>query len=132
MARYPLESVTVVEARVANMDAVDEIVSMFTTKVTKEKLFELLMRHRVPSAPVRDLNDVLNDPHMLARHALDWIDHPDLGRIPVPNSPMRCEGVNPMPIVPSPRLGEDNKEVYGMWLGTADDEIGKLRDQGMI
>ena len=37
-----------------------------------------------------------------------------------------------MPIVPIPRLGEDNKEVYGMWLGMAADEIGKLWDQRVI
>jgi crotonobetainyl-CoA:carnitine CoA-transferase CaiB-like acyl-CoA transferase len=120
------------KARVENIDAVDEIVSAFTARFSKENLFQLLMRHRVPAAPVRDLQEVVNDPHMLARKALEWIDHPDLGHIPVPNSPMRYEGAEPMPIVPSRRLGEDNRKVYGDWLGIADDEIDRLRVHGVI
>ena len=123
---------TNLRARVANIEAVDEIVSAFTRKFTKQDLFELLMRHRVASAPVRDLKDVVHDPHMLARRALEWIEHPDLGNIPLPNSPMRYEGTDPMPIVPSRRLGEDNRQVYGKWLGLPDDEIDTLVAEGVI
>jgi len=90
------------------------------------------MKHRVPAAPVRDLNEVINDPHMLARRALEWVEHPTLGRIPLPNSPMRYEGSAPMAIVPSRRLGEDNREVYGAWLGIASEEIDALASDGVI
>jgi crotonobetainyl-CoA:carnitine CoA-transferase CaiB-like acyl-CoA transferase len=120
------------KARVANMDAVDEIVGAFTSGSTREELFELLMRHRVPSAPVRDLEDVVHDRHMLARRALEWIDHPEMGRIPVPNSPMRYEGAEPLPIAPSRRLGQDNERVYGEWLGLREAEVEKLRADGII
>lgn len=120
------------KTRVANLDAVDEIVGSFTRQFDKQQLFELLMKHRVACAPVRDLDEVVNDPHMHARRALEWIDHPDLGRIPVPNSPLRYEGVPPMAIVPSRRLGEDNRAVYGDWLGLADAEIAALRSEDVI
>jgi len=120
------------KARVANIDVVDEIVGRFTRRYDKEALFALLMKHRVPSAPVRDLNDVVNDPHMLARRALEWVEHPTLGRVPLPNSPMRYEGSAPMAIVPSRRLGEDNREVYGAWLGMASEEIDALASEGVI
>ena len=69
---------------------------------------------------------------MLARRALEWIDHPDLGNIPVPNSPMRYEGAEPLPIAASRRLGQDNEQVYGTWLGLPEAEIGKLRSEGII
>ena len=120
------------KARVANIETVDEIVSAFTCKYTKEDLFELLMKHRVPSAPVRDLKEVVHDPHMLARRALEWVEHPDLGNIPLPNSPMRYDGMEPMPIVPSRRLGEDNRQVYGNWLGLPNNEIDTLVAEGVI
>src|SRR2546425_5575776 len=68
------------KTRVANIDAVDEIVGGFTQRFAKQALFELLLKHRVPCAPVRDLDEVGNDPHMLARRALQWIEHPELGR----------------------------------------------------
>ena len=120
------------KTRVANMDAVDAQVGEFTQRFTKQALFELLLKHRVPCAPVRDLDEVVNDPHMLARRALQWIDHPELGRIPVQSSPLRFEGVEPLPIVPSRRLGEDNATVFGDWLGLSADEIAALKSAAVI
>ncbi len=118
--------------RVEHMNEVDAIVGSFTGRYTRQELFELLLEHRVPCAPVRDLDEVVNDPHMLARRALQWIDHPQLGRIPVQSSPLRFEGVEPAAIVPSRQLGEDNASVYGDWLGLSRNEIAGLRDGGVI
>jgi len=118
--------------RVANMDKVDEIVGEFTHRFSRQALFELLLKHRVPCAPVRDLDEVVNDPHMLERRALQWIEHPELGRIPVQSSPLRFEGADPMPIVPSRRLGEDNHVVYGDWLGLSAEEIAALEREAVI
>lgn len=120
------------KTRVANIDAVDEIVGEFTARFAKQPLFELLMRHRVPCAPVRDLDEVVNDPHLHARRALEWIEHPELGRIPVPGSPLRFEGVDPQPIVPSKRLGADNTAVYRDWLGLSDAEVAALTREEVI
>lgn len=120
------------KARVAHIDAVDALVGEFAARYAKEELFQLLMQHRVPSAPVRDLQDVIHDPHMLARRAIEWIDHPDLGKVPVPNSPIRYVGSEPLAIVPSRRLGQDNKAVYGDWLGLPKDEIEQLRADGVV
>jgi crotonobetainyl-CoA:carnitine CoA-transferase CaiB-like acyl-CoA transferase len=118
--------------RVANMDRVDEIVSSFTSRYDKQALFELLMKHRVPCAPVRDLDEVVNDPHLHARGALAWIDHPTLGRIPVQRSPLRFHGAEPPPLVPSRRLGEDNRAVYGNWLGLSESAITELESEEVI
>ncbi len=119
-------------ARVANMDAVDALVGEFSARFGREELFQLLLKNRVPCAPVRDLQDVTHDPHMLARRAIEWIDHPDLGNVPLPNSPMRYEGTEPLPIVPSRRLGEDNDKVYGDWLGLPPDELARLKAEAVI
>ncbi len=120
------------KTRVAHMDDVDAIVGDFTQRFAKQQLFELLQKHRVPCAPVRDLDEVVNDPHLHARGFLQWLDHPELGRIPVPNSPLRFEGAEPLPIRPSRKLGEDNVAVYGDWLGISKSEIAALQAEGVI
>ena len=120
------------QGRVSNIDAVDALVGEFTGRFTKEDLFQLLMQHRVPCAPVRDLQDVIHDPHMLARRAIEWIDHPDLGKVPVPNSPIRYEGSEPLAIVPSRQLGQDNDAVYSDWLGLPQGEVEQLRADGVL
>ena len=46
----------------------------------KQALFDALIARHVPCAPVRNLAEVVNDPHMHARGALERIEHPELGR----------------------------------------------------
>jgi formyl-CoA transferase len=120
------------KSRVAHMDEVDAIVSAWTAGQPKQALFELLMRHHVACAPVRDLVDVVNDPHMHARGALQWIDHPALGRIVVQHSPLRFDGVPLMPLTASAGLGEHNAAIYGDWLGLTAEELAALEAEGVI
>ena len=119
-------------ARVANIDETDAVVTEWSSKLTRAEIFELTRRTRVPSAPVRDLVEVTADPHMHARGMLEEIDHPELGRITVPNSPLRYHGVEPLPPTPSPRLGQHNREIYGRLLGLSDPEIDALQAEGAI
>jgi CoA:oxalate CoA-transferase len=108
------------------------LVAGFTALHPKKALFELLMGHRVPCAPVRDLDEVINDEHMHARRALEWVEHPLYGRVCLPNSPLRFDGVEPMAIRPSGTLGRDNEEVYGEWLGLSKSELVKLQAEEVI
>ena len=118
--------------RVEHMDQIDELVSGFTSKHKKQALFDLLMRHRVPCAPVRNLDEVVNDVHMHQRRALEWVEHPMYGRVCLPNSPLRFDGVEPMALKPSGELGRDNREVYGDWLGLSVAEVAQLAREEVI
>ena len=118
--------------RVEHMDEIDELVSGFTSKHEKQALFDLLMRHRVPCAPVRNLDEVVNDAHMHQRRALEWVQHPMYGRVCLPNSPLRFDGVEPMALKPSGELGRDNREVYGDWLGLSEAELARLVREEVI
>ncbi len=123
---------TTLKSRVANMVTVDAIVGEFTARFDKQPLFELLTKHRVPCAPVRDLDEVINDPHLHERGALQWQEHPQLGRIPVQASPLRFTGSDPLPITPSRVLGADNDAIYGDWLGLSQAERDGLVKEGVI
>ena len=120
------------KTRVAHIDEVDDLVSRWTGRRTKAALVETLLAHRVPHAPVRDLNEVINDPHMHERGSLRWIDHPQYGRIVVQNSPIRYEGLAPMPLVPSSPLGAQNRDVYCDWLGLSEQELDELHKDGTV
>ncbi len=120
------------KGRVAHMDEIDELVGGFTARFAKQELFDLLMRNRVACSPVRDLDEVVNDKHMHARRALEWVEHPMYGRVCLPNTPMRFDGVEPMAIRPSGELGCDNRAVYRDWLGLSDGEVTQLAEEGVI
>ena len=120
------------KSRVEHMDDIDDLVSGFTQAWSKKDLFDVLMKHHVPCAPVRNLDEVVNDAHMHSRRALEWVEHPIYGRVCLPNSPLRFDGVEPMAIRPSGELGRDNKEVFGDWLGLSVDEIAQLQHDEVI
>ncbi len=120
------------KSRVDHMDDIDALVSDFTARHSKQHLFDLLMRHRVPCAPVRKLDEVVNDVHMHERGALEWVDHPMYGRVCLMRSPLRFEGSEPLAIRPSGELGRDNREVYGQWLGLSDSQLQQLVDEEVI
>ena len=103
--------------RVEAIDDVDAAVSAWTRQHSKSDVFAHLMRHNVPCAPVRDLDEVMNDPNMHARASLQWQNHPELGRIVVPHSPLRFAGVPLAALVPSRELGADTLAVLRQRLG---------------
>jgi crotonobetainyl-CoA:carnitine CoA-transferase CaiB-like acyl-CoA transferase len=118
--------------RVENQVATDALVTEWTSQHGKSEIFEIAKRHRIPCAPVRDLVEVMNDRHMHERGALEWIDHPELGRVVVPTTPLRLHGAPKVPTTPSPALGESNVEIYGDWLGLPMAEITELKRSGVI
>ena len=69
---------------------------------------------------------------MLARGSLQTIDHPELGRINVPHTPLNLHGLPRIPLAPSKPLGAENEGVYGGWLGLSPEEIARLRDADAI
>lgn len=105
--------------RVAAMDEVDALVAEWTQRFPKQTVFEMLMDAGVPCAPVRDLDEVMHDPNMHARGALQTQQHPELGPIIVPHSPLRFSGVTPRPLQPSRKLGADTQQVLAGRLGGA-------------
>lgn len=121
---------TSLKDRVAHIDAIDALVGAWTAPQNKEALFALLQAHRVPCAPVRNLDEVVNDPHMHARGALHWQDHPELGRIVVPHSPLRFAGTEQRPLEPSRPLGADADAVLAR-LGLPPDAIAALHRDGV-
>ena len=74
----------------------------------------------------------MNDPHMHERGMLERIDHPELGEIVVPASPLRLHGTDKVEAGPSPTVGQHNAEIYGSWLGLSMAELAELKDAGVI
>ncbi len=118
--------------RAAHEEQIDEIMGAFAVRFGRDELFKLLLKHRVPCAPVRDLAEVTNDPHLHARGMLQWMDHPQYGRIAAARSPLRFDDVPLMPLIPSAKLGGQNAEVYSGWLGLSQAEFERLQKEEVI
>jgi len=118
--------------RVAHLDETDALVGAWTRTLGKMEVFTIAKRYRIPCAPVRDVAEVMHDPHMHERGMLEWIEHDEIGRIVVPTSPLRFHGADAVATTPSPKLGQHNADIYGGWLGLSSDEIANLTRSGVI
>jgi crotonobetainyl-CoA:carnitine CoA-transferase CaiB-like acyl-CoA transferase len=119
-------------ARVTHIEETDALVAEWTRTLGKMEVFARTKEYRIPCAPVRNPVEVMNDPHMHGRGMLEHIDHPELGPIVVPTTPLRLHGAATAPAGPSPTIGQHNAEIYGGWLGLAATEIEELRKEGVI
>ncbi len=104
-------------ARCAIMDEVDALVADWTSTLSRAQVLEAAASHRFPAAPVREMAEVVRDPHLHARGMLADFDHPELGPVVLPNSPLRFDGLPPMPLRASPSLGQDNARILGQAAG---------------
>ena len=80
--------------RTDNMAATEAVVTAWTTSLGKAEVAAAAKRYNIPCAPVRNAVEVMNDPHMHERGMLERIEHPSLGEIVVPNSPLRLHGAD--------------------------------------
>jgi CoA:oxalate CoA-transferase len=117
-------------ARVEYFAVVDELIEGWTIGMTRDDVARRMLAARVPCAPVRGLAEVIVDENMHARGSLQWVDHPALGRVVLPHSPLVFEGTPRRPIEPSLPLGAGNDDVLGEWLGHTPDEIAAFRAAG--
>lgn len=118
--------------RAAHMAEIDAIVTAWTRTLGKMEIFAAASRARIPAAPVRNVAEIMSDPHMHGRGMLEHIDHPQLGRVVLPNSPLRLHGAAKVAPTPSPKVGADNLSIYGDWLGLSAGEISEMRAEGVI
>jgi CoA:oxalate CoA-transferase len=90
------------------------------------------MAHRVPCAPVRDLAEVVADPHLHERGFLQHQDHPELGPITVQGSPLRFHGDDARRLEPSHALGADTDAVLRDRLHLTASQIAALRQDKVV
>jgi len=99
------------ERRAARMQEVDDLVAQWTMQHTTAEIFAMSRAHRFPAAPVRPLIEVVADPVMHERGMLRRFEHPVLGSVVLPASPVRFEDSEMPATRPEPALGQDQEAV---------------------
>ena len=118
-------------ARVENRDfVVSTLEEMFAIR-SKDEWLEVLDRHDIPNAPVNDIAEVFADDQVLARGMVQTYEHPTVGAVRYPPSPVKFSGWENSN-EPAPMLGEHTAMVLAARLGLDDTEISRLADQGVI
>ncbi len=112
-------------------EEVDRIVGEWTRPRTKRDVFEAMIAADVPCGIVLDIAEVLQDDDLNARGVFADIDHPGLGPLRLPRSPI-VFGDEPAGVEASPFLGQHNAVLYQELLGYDNARIAQLTDDGVI
>jgi len=120
------------ENRHARETEINAMIEAWSQELPRDEAFAILRENRVPVAPIRNLEDVKNDPHMHARGTLQRMTHPAMGEIVLARPPIRLSEYDAPEIEFFPEPGADADAVLEEWLGLGAAEIAALRETGVI
>ena len=117
--------------RARHADELDEIVGGWVAALDHQDVLAACREAGVPISTVYDVRDIIADPQYTALGAIATVEDPDLGPLRMVSTPFRLSRTPATIRWTGPRLGAHNEIVYGR-LGLGEDELGKLREDGVI
>jgi crotonobetainyl-CoA:carnitine CoA-transferase CaiB-like acyl-CoA transferase len=118
--------------RVEHADELDRLIQEWIGKHTTEEVLAAFAEHEAAIAPINSIADIVRDPHYAARETITTVEHPRLGPIRMQNVIPRLTETPGRIDHPGPELGEHNREVYVGELGLGDEELERLKAEGVI
>ncbi|HLZ71994.1 MAG TPA: CoA transferase [Dehalococcoidia bacterium] len=112
--------------RKAHEDDLEAIVTAWTRERDAWAITEQLQALGVPAAPVMDMREVAEDPHLNARGFYVRLEHPEAGRQQHAGIPWQLHGTPLSVRKPAPCMGEDNEYVVMQLLGRSRAEYERL------
>ncbi len=120
------------EDRVANAEELIPILKAMFIEKPVEHWLELMEASGIPAGPILDVGQTLEHPQVQARGMVVSLPHPTAGTVKVTGSPIRLSDT-PAEVGPAPPLlGQHSDEILSEILGMSQEEIDRLREQGVI
>ena len=113
-------------------DEVDALLEPWLMAKTRAEIFEACQANRVPVAPVRTIDEVVNDPHLRGRDYFVEVDRAETGIRKYPGAPYKFSKAPWRISRPAPLLGEHDEGIYCHRLGYSKEELAQLRKAGVI
>ncbi len=109
-----------------------EVLGRFIKAHTADQIYRGSQERRFPWGIVRSPDENLEDPHFWERGFFEEVEHPELGQSYVYPGRPYVFNKTPWRTHRAPLLGEHNRSVYGDELGIGDQELERLRRDGVI
>ena len=121
-----------VPSRMAHQEILEKCVAEWALGAPADELVRRLDDAGVPCAKVASLPDVIGSPQIAAREMVVEVEHPRLGPLRIPGSPIKMDRSGPKVRKAPPTVGEDTEEVFAHVLGVSAEEVRALRDEGVL
>jgi crotonobetainyl-CoA:carnitine CoA-transferase CaiB-like acyl-CoA transferase len=117
--------------RVDNRSSLDSLLEAEFEGYTTDEAVALLDDHGVPASEVKDMEAVFDSPQVEARGMRQSVDHPTVGPVEMPGSPMHFSSTPTTVRRHPPLLGEHTREVLREF-GYSDAEVDEFVDEGVV
>ena len=118
--------------RSRNGDLLDEAVAKWIADRPLSEVSEEFERVGAALAPIYDIEQLMSDPHVIARDTITTVDDEDLGPVKMQNLMVRMLGTPGSIRFPGRRLGQDNEQVYQQSLGFDTEQVAELKAKGVL
>jgi crotonobetainyl-CoA:carnitine CoA-transferase CaiB-like acyl-CoA transferase len=115
-----------------NNDLIDPYATEYAAGRNKAEIAEVCQARGIPCTAVNTPEDFSRDPHVKAREFITEVEHPVIGRHSYLGSAYRLSKTPCRVSRPAPLLGQHNQEIYGSELGFSDEELARLKTEGII
>lgn len=119
-------------ARATHAHELDALIGRWTSARTTADVLRALQAESVPSAAVDTVAEAVRNPQLVHRGLILSIDHPGLGPVALPGSPIRLSASAPPARAPAPLIGQHTREIYAGWLDLSEREIEDLEAAHVI
>jgi len=97
--------------RIQNSEALLPIIEKRFGEKPRAEWLEVLAAHDIPAAPVKTIQEFMNDPAVQHHDMVHEYDHPDVGRLRLIGQPLAFAGTPTRDPGPPPTLGQHTDEV---------------------
>ena len=118
--------------RSRNGDLLDDAVAKWIAARPLSEVTAEFERVGAALAPIYDVEQLMNDPHVRARDSITTVDDEDLGPLKMQNLMVRMLGTPGSIRFPGRRLGQDNEQFYRESLGLDPEQVAALEAKGVL
>ncbi len=117
--------------RTANHIALRSLLNTIFEEKATEEWRVLLDQSGIPNGPINSIDQVVNDPQIIAREMIVDIEHPMAGETSLPGIPIKLSETPGNIRRPAPLLGEHTAQIFQELLGYEPEKVQDLHEQGI-
>jgi len=118
--------------RIAHRDILVPLLADMVRQKTKHEWIDLLEAAGVPCGPINQINEVFENPQVIARDMQLTLPHPTAGEVKLVASPMKLSTTPVQYPAAPPLLGQHTDQILGSILGYSDEQLAALRQKNII
>ncbi len=118
--------------RVQHRDQLVPLLMDMVKQKSKQEWIDLLESAGVPCGPINNLDEVFDNPQVLARDMLVELPHPSAGKVKLVGSPMKLSATPTQASSAPPLLGQHTAQVLGELLGYDEEKLADLKSRHII